>query len=58
MSYEAVVGLEVHAQLLTDSKIFCGCSTNFGTKTELKNINLLDLSSELLSMRLKYRLIF
>ena len=28
--YEAVIGLEIHAQLLTDSKIFCGCSTQFG----------------------------
>lgn len=28
--YEAVIGLEVHAQLLTASKAFCGCSTNFG----------------------------
>ncbi len=28
--YEAVVGLEVHAQLLTESKAFCGCSTKFG----------------------------
>lgn len=31
MLYEAVIGLEVHAQLLTDSKIFCGCSTKFGS---------------------------
>jgi len=28
--FEAVIGLEVHAQLLTASKIFCGCSTAFG----------------------------
>jgi aspartyl-tRNA(Asn)/glutamyl-tRNA(Gln) amidotransferase subunit B len=29
-SFEAVIGLEVHAQLLTASKIFCGCSAAFG----------------------------
>lgn len=28
--YEPVIGLEIHAQLNTDSKIFCGCSTRFG----------------------------
>ena len=28
--YEAVIGLEVHVQLLTNTKIFCGCSTRFG----------------------------
>jgi aspartyl-tRNA(Asn)/glutamyl-tRNA(Gln) amidotransferase subunit B len=30
MSYEPVIGLEIHAQLLTASKIFCGCSAAFG----------------------------
>ena len=30
MDYEPVIGLEIHAQLLTESKIFCGCSTAFG----------------------------
>jgi len=31
MDFEPVIGLEVHAQLKTQSKIFCGCSTSFGS---------------------------
>src|SRR5215475_3820722 len=34
--YEAVIGLECHAQLLTKSKLFCSCSTKFG---EAPNMN-------------------
>lgn len=30
--YEPVIGLEIHAQLLTQSKLFCGCSTRFGNE--------------------------
>ena len=29
--YEVVIGLEVHAQILTESKMFCGCATNYLT---------------------------
>ena len=36
MNWETVIGLEIHAQLSTDSKIFCGCATRFG---DLPNSN-------------------
>jgi len=30
MKYETVIGLECHAQLLTATKLFCGCRASFG----------------------------
>src|SRR5690606_9856715 len=30
--YEVIIGLEIHAELLTDAKVFCGCSTKFGAE--------------------------
>ena len=36
MKYEAVIGLEVHAQLQTTTKIFCGCETAFGEEANTR----------------------
>lgn len=32
MKYEAVIGLEIHSELKTNTKIFCGCATSFGAE--------------------------
>ncbi len=32
MEFETVIGLEIHAQLKTETKIFCGCSTRYGAE--------------------------
>ncbi|PJA99600.1 MAG: Asp-tRNA(Asn)/Glu-tRNA(Gln) amidotransferase GatCAB subunit B [Ignavibacteriales bacterium CG_4_9_14_3_um_filter_30_11] len=34
-NFEAVIGLEVHAQLSTKTKVFCGCSTKFGNEPNI-----------------------
>lgn len=36
MTYEVVIGLEVHAQLLTRTKMFCGCETRFGLSANMQ----------------------
>ena len=32
LKYEAVIGLEIHSELKTATKIFCGCATTFGAE--------------------------
>lgn len=32
MDFEIIIGIEIHAELATESKIFCGCSTKFGAE--------------------------
>src|SRR5690606_11107842 len=34
--YEVVIGLEIHAELLTNAKVWCGCSTAFGAAPNTK----------------------
>lgn len=36
MEYEVVVGLEVHAELSTQTKIYCSCKNEFGAEVNTK----------------------
>ena len=38
MEWETVIGLEVHTQLLTKSKLFSGASTEFGALPDRKSV--------------------
>ena len=38
MEWEIVMGLEVHTELATKTKIFCGCSTEFGGEPNTVNV--------------------
>jgi hypothetical protein len=44
MNYETIIGLEVHAQLLTKSKMYCGCSAKCGHFTTSYTIQIKGLN--------------
>ena len=43
MNYVAIIGLEIHLQLLSESKLFCGAPTTFG-KAPNSNVGLIDMA--------------
>ena len=43
-TYELVVGLEVHVQLKTRTKIFCSCPTQFGAAPNANTLSLIHIS--------------
>ena len=51
--YETVIGLEVHVELATRTKIFCGCSTAFGSAP---NTHTCPVCTGMLELRLKQQM--
>ena len=52
--YEAVIGLEVHCQLKTNTKMFCGCKNEFGSATNFSRLAHLKTFSCIIALLIAY----